>query len=467
MKKIFHRVKKIFASLALSAGMLAFAPGVAGGYDTDAETAPSHPTVFLDDDSTRAALDSLKEVRKQEALKIFGDSVNTTNRKDSFYYPQRYGKKFPIVYTATSQKEEDVDPAVKDLWQNMQLLKGSETLLGPSLADFSARAKILYAYEWKPKVYGSWRSKDGIVRISNADELPQDLELIVQVHETIHGVQRSTGVIRGNLLMPTRDCQASLLSYEAAAMTGSYIIALELRLDGNFGPWRELEKITPKRCKKILTVWDKACKDSTSYQDALEKTAAAIFYQQFNEQWWLDGYNGKILRTYMGLLAKEKIKKASDDTWTLDDLRMTGYVSSEFNFTAGLDSIPSAETMFGENERMRRAFEYIELQRIGAVRGRTSDAYNVRYQKLKAAGNPYIDLDAKKVHESYQHCRQLISMVEVMDLMADGEDLMSINLSGPKTVKSLTPPSNGPHLFCPEEDDLLHISTPQKRELKP
>lgn len=458
MSRVLKGIKRLFAPLVLSLAVLigGHNPTPSGNnsspdnnpknrrpatifWDSKIAMLPAHPSnddsLFFPplapiDEITPA--DSLKHERKLRAQRLFGADVNTKNANDSFYYPKRYNKTFPDAYTAASEPIDSVDTRVKDLWLNLQKLKNSGTIIGSRIADFSVRAKIIYAYSNRSDTYGTWSVKEGIVRVGANVNFSDDFKLLVQVHETMHGIQQSTEGSRRDLTMSARDYQTSVLTYEAAAMTGTYLVALEMLLLENSdpGPWTEMEKLYPDACEEILDAWDDIQEQRLSRAQSLDKLGKFIFNRQLStEQQWIDGYNAATLKYYLKALYDNKTKpNVPSKTYTKDDARRTGYISPEFNFTAGIGLKTAFERPCGNNTSMEQALDFIEMKRLAYVYGHNSKVYKTFRETLKKNNNPFMNLSLKEVWDCYLHLKEIMPLVQVMEELASGRNLMAIDM---------------------------------------
>lgn len=360
----------------------------------------------------------------------FNKNSNTTffTANDSTSYPDFFDD-----YTFTTQAEEDVDPSVKPLWQNMQTLKNSETIIGPSLAKFSEIEDVTYHYANRSNLYGEWISHESAAYINS--QLPIAFQLLVQVHETLHGMQYHNDVNTTDVTRSIRETQMEQLSCEAAAMVSGYLMAIELAQDSITDPWKNLRKIDTARADQILAIWDSLKTLSLPYQQALTETGFIAFHQQFKQQWWLDSYNQGYLLKYLDMTINGEMASLNEKRFTLSNARKTGYVSPKFNFTAQLKSLPSKNSLFGKDTRMRWAFDCAELYRVKKTGGKNSALYQSMKEYMEEQGNPYLELNMKKVFVGYRFWGGFMSLLDFMDGMKDG------------TIKVTIPPKSNRQYF--------------------
>jgi len=233
----------------------------------------------------------------------------------------------------------------------------------------------------------------------------------------LHGVQHFTGVKTRNESWPIWEYQACLLSYEAAGVVAERIIGIELFQDGVHGPLAIVLAGDEAGVERIYDAYKQALKNGTPYARALEEAGKVAFYRQFETQWWLNGYNETVFLRYLDFWYRNDFKTpSSDNPYTLDRMRMTGYVSKDFNMTAGLDSIPA--NMFGDNDKMRRAFEWMNYHHVARTMGEGSLQGQELFTKLKAEGNPYMGVDPMLVYHLLVACNINLSVTSIMDYMA-------------------------------------------------
>lgn len=395
-------LKRIFSSLLLSGALTA--------------SSIAAPDTLPTDSARTIDVTALQN----ESIKLFGDSVNTSNPHAPHYYPGRYDEEFPLVYTAVTQKEGEVDPKVKALWDNLQKMKNSGTIIGPALMNLSADANIIYSYESMYGAYAMWQRVDGTVRVTT--DIPMgEFEMVVLAHETIHGLQTSTGLIQSNFSMSIPNYQAALLSYEAGGMIGGYLFALELREKGITGPWDSLAVQTPRKCAEILFTWEDLRKNNVPYAEALQKTGCIAFAQQFYDRDWLDVYNTGVFARYLNRIVNADLSSPSGQTYTLQDARLSGYITPVFNFTAALDESPADMDLFRGNPRMAQAFDWLQLERLAYFTGRTDASYLEMEKILRAEKNPYIGLNPVTVWNAYIDFRMSRELPDILDGLVRGD----------------------------------------------
>lgn len=342
------------------------------------------------------------------------------------------GHLFPDIYTYVSQPSDEVDKEVRPLWENLQILKTQETVIGQALAEFAMGENIFYAYdENKDGPFGYWRKSEGMIYINKT--LPKNYQALVQAHETLHSKQFRNGLEISSNTASIYTIQLARLSSEAAGMTVSYLLAIELAEKGLVLPWQEMLArglAFSNHTRQVRAAWDSLRASNMPYLQALTETGKFSFCEQLKMQWWLDGYNHLYLVDYLEKTIKGEMEPISNKMFSLADFCKVGEVSPEFNFTAGFTSIPSMQSLFGSNMSMVHAFECAELYRIGETSGMHSALYKeARAQAIKN-GNPYIGLDMEEAFNTY--CDdQVESIIAVLDQMKKNRD----SKPGPKQQK--------------------------------
>jgi hypothetical protein len=337
---------------------------------------------------------------------------------DGKYNYLNRNKKLHFLFSRCVQTDYTVDQVpkkAKDLWENMQTLKSSHTLLGPALADFSVKANVFYGHARLKSAVGMWTDQYGLVKVTKNKKYSQADDLLTQGHETIHGIQKSNGLTQEDKSWSIREFQMSMLSIEAAARVGEYLLALDLERDSIKAPWRALVKEDSTRSRKFRQDYDAVMAGNTPYAQALAAIGENEFYAQFKEQWWLNAYNDYLLRNYIEMLANGELEAPSGKKYGLESARKTGYISADFNFTACLDSLPSPQFLFGNNRRMQQAFAYVELKRLASTLGEKDPAYLKMLADLQKDQNPYLGVDLKQVQEVLSRQPDDNKVLKVMD----------------------------------------------------
>lgn len=319
---------------------------------------------------------------------------------DSLRYPDRNAEDSPKFYTFTKQLHDQVDSSFITLWQNMQTLKTSQTIIGPALAKFSEEADLRYCYARMPSLLGFWHGTQGVVYVENFTyRLSPELQLIVQAHETLHALQQYNNLGMAPVNRTIYEFQLMQLSKEAAGWVSEYLVALELRERGMDEYWKCVASFDKTRAAEILTTWDNLRAAGVPYAAALEQTGKVAFYKQFERKEWLEKYNDGFLLNYLRAIDAGLLEPISGQKIGLNEISKMGYISPEFNFTAGIDSLPSLGMgIFGGNARMAYAFDCAELWRIKMTEGMESATYKDLYARMKELdNNPYVELDMRAV----------------------------------------------------------------------
>lgn len=339
----------------------------------------------------------------------------------SFDYPFRaeLPASFLSSCTRTGYSAGQVPLASKELWDNMRLLRESDTVIGPALEKFSVRADIFYCLYNREGKTGSWYGDEGIALISTQDWLPPENQkadrLLSQIHETIHGLQQSRKVLDNDMSWPISEFQIKTMSYEAAAHAGEQLAAFELRRQSN--TMAVIRSRGEKQTKEALDAYLVTLRKGT-YLQALGAAGQEAFYQFFQEQHTLDHYNNNVLRLFISRCTHDKLAAPSTNIYSLDRARETGWISPAFNLTAALDRLPAYAERFGTNARMRQAFDYAELERIAATLGRAHPLYTQNLEKLTQEKNPYLGIKLADVDVRLSSGK---TVVEIMDSLAAKE----------------------------------------------
>jgi hypothetical protein len=361
--------------------------------------------------TTEVLSDSIKKIQEEtrHQLKISNNRYTlkqafvraVAGYNGDFSYPARNNVLTWVFYFSAQAdyKASQVPKDAKPIWEELQTLKNSPTIIGPALTSFSASANIFYTYSSMSDCVGFWSAGDGIIRITNDTAYADpDYLLRVETHETLHGLQTANHTDAQDMSWSIRDLQASWLSNEASAAVVEYLFALEMRKNDLPGTWNTVVEEDSLKSTQILAVYNEALANNTPYAKALAATGKAEFYAQFQDQYWLDFYNEDVLTRYINLMTSARLTPPCGKSYGLETARKTGYVSADFNFTAGLDSLPSSQ-MFGSNKRMKQAFDYADLEHLAATLGRHDQGYLEKLTQLEKDKNPYLGVDFHLVQE--------------------------------------------------------------------
>ena len=357
-----------------------------------------------------------KYTQKQAVKRAFSTQMGKFN-----YPARRHPQNIRFLFSHCVQTDYSAGQApkeTKDLWENMQTLQNSKTIMGPALGYFSVWANVFYCRQDMAADTGAlWRQEDGVVWLTKDKSTSQHAHLLNQAHETIHSIQTSNdGYL--DMSWPIREFQMEIMSKEAAARVGETLVALELKHQGTEGPWNETLRQYSAKSAQISKFYDDEMKKNTPYAQALAAAGSAGFYTQFKIQPWLDYYNNSTLEYYIELMSKGLLKPLSGNTYTLERAQKTGKISPQFNFTSGLDKLPSAAERFGTNIRMRQAFDYADLERLARTSGRKNPAYLQQLKQLEKDNNPYLGVDMKQIYANLMHKDNQQRALQIMDCFA-------------------------------------------------
>jgi hypothetical protein len=355
---------------------------------------------------------------------------------DTIIYSGRDSTRLAFLYAncaLTAQTIDEVPDTALTLWENMQTLKNSTTIMGPALADFSARARIFYGYAKMSNTVGLWSSYNGLVEIANDAGYSQNFRLLCQTHETIHGIQSANKIDKEDMSWSIWDFQRACMADEAAAQVGEYLLALDFYHDSIPDLLNEKQDISTKVKTRLLKEFNAAQADSLPYAQDLAAVGESEFYTQFKDQGWLNFYNNWTLKHYITWLNYGWLKAPSEKTYGLETARKSGYISADFNFTAGIDSLPA--NLFGTNTRMKQAFDYAECTRLYRTRGEKDSLYLATLARLKKENNPYLGVDMKEVGKKLADPANKLDALGVMDYFAAE---LKKNLPAPVGNKSKT-----------------------------
>jgi len=362
-------------------------------------------------------------------------------------------------YFRIGEKEENVEPSLRRTWRLLRLFDSSKTI-GAPLNDFSGQTDILYcrfdpvnenfpiegeiaglpperqaevracldALHFKIGddsrndvwVTGVWSPLEGVVFLnSDTTLLTAPKEINTLSHEKTHAVQNMNGLCDDDPQWTIRDFQLNTLSIEAAAKTAENLMALELYYNGVAdGPWLDRVEMDSLGTSRLLAAFKEALANNTPYAEALKRAGEVGFNAQFGHQWWLDSYNDGVLAYYTQQAVKRFLLAPKPESYSLDQVRMSGYISPSFNFTANIESLPSDDMCFGDNKRMRQAFDYADAERLGLAMGRKSRVYSEAIKKLRDDNNPFIGVDMVLVSDVLHVTDGQVTALEVMNYFA-------------------------------------------------
>jgi hypothetical protein len=290
----------------------------------------------------------------------------------------------------------------------LRTLRESDTLTGPLMRHYMAANDLWYCDRQlshvQANLWGLSFDYNGIVAV-NAEK-PEYRLLGVSMHETLHIMQKTRGLAEIDPQGDIYSLQSRFLANEAAAHALEVAYAYELAQTGDRRAWDGLQTplIFPNGTRKpspylhmqeaFAKTYHHATASGESHAQALREGAqAAVTAFMTVEQEQLDIYNTRVLQIYLARVGGE-LKGPGVTTWGDDKTLKSGQITDHFSLTEGF-TLPPPAGRFGDNARMRWAFEAVELYRKKTA-GDTED-YTALRAKADAGGNPYLDLDMKEV----------------------------------------------------------------------
>ena len=322
------------------------------------------------------------------------------------------------LYDYCSQADyrySQVPEATRDLWRNEQTLRAGGPL-SRGLVDFAERGNLFFCYFTLPQnTAGEWHDDDGIVRVASNFNQSADHILTTQAHETVHGIQRTTGVEAEDRSWTIREYQLMLLSYEAAARVSQYLVALELNDQGNPGPYRAAESEFKGPFSAARDAYENAKSNHLSHTEALQAAGAAGWRAQFADPTWTGFYNDTVLKGFISRVMAGTQLAPHGASYSLEAARKTGWVTDQLNFTATIPALPEYADRFGGNTRMRQAFDYVNLVHIANTLGNDNPAVQQERQRMSDEGNPYFGVDLSIINTTLANPETTLSPIEAMN----------------------------------------------------
>ena len=333
-----------------------------------------------------------------------------------FNYAGRGG--VPHLYDYCSQADyryKQVPDATRDLWRNEQTLRAGGPL-SRALVDFADRGNLFFCYFDLPKNTGGlWYDSDGIVRVAGNIPQSEAQKLTIQAHETLHGIQRTTGVEADNSSWTIHEYQMMLLSYEAAARASQYLVALELNDLGVNGPYRAMEADFKRPLTAASDAYENAKALHRTHAEALQEAGAAGWRAQFSDPGWTGFYNNTVLKGFIARLMAGTATKPGGASYSLETARKTGWVSDQLNFTATIPALPAYADRFAGDTRMRQAFDYVNLVHIANTLGNDNPAVRQERQRMENDRNPYFGVDLSIINGTLANATTTLTPLEAMN----------------------------------------------------
>lgn len=328
---------------------------------------------------------------------ISRSNINYSDRKGDYYKSC-----VQVDYTQSQVKEP-----VSSLWRNIQEIKAHDTLIGQLALEHAKNEDLFICYsELEDGVGGLWSNDDeGLIQVSSVSADSSDYQLLVKIHEIVHSMQSDKGLLGLKYAWSLSNWQMAIMSYEASAKVADHLLAFELKLKGYQGPWDTIkdEHVSKTIEKEFL----EQTKNGVPYKTALEMAGSEGWKSLFEQQSWLDFYNKRVLKSYFSYLAQGKTIGLGSDNYSLGTAKRTGELSKEFNVTRFVEDLPEPISRFGQNQDMKEAFEYLNLERMALVLGRGHETYLNELERLEENNNKFLGVDIKIADNSRDPWEQL------------------------------------------------------------
>lgn len=162
-----------------------------------------------------------------------------------------------------------------------------------------------------------------------------------------------------------------------------------------------------KKDRNLLNACMRALEAGQDLASVFAAEMKALPFDAPRDQWWLDYLNNAALRSFFSLTGKSFPDNAPQQNQSFN-----------FNVIAGAHDTPQLKRqLFGGNERMRHAFEYIQLAHMEKNLGAENQFYKNGLLQLALKGNPYLNIKMNDLRSKVTEASGKKTPLQIMDDM--------------------------------------------------
>lgn len=243
------------------------------------------------------------------------------------------------------------------------------------------------------------------------------------VHEILHGVQKSNGLVSENPFASLESAARKLLYEEAAAKSAEIIFAFEAKRNGDSRYWNYYQGFVggPEMLGAFESAYESKRKDPDStYEDGLKAGGVVTWQNVMKNRFFLDFY---LMRAFVDY--SDKLERGAFDSKPIlshgefpERGHLSGKITDDFNFTENA-VLPEGDAIFGGNHKMYFAFQRIEIERCKRIYGSDDSRTHRLLSKARAEKNPYLAVNTKTAVRNFLKEPSGRSLTDVMDKMAE------------------------------------------------
>ena len=279
-----------------------------------------------------------------------------------------------------------------------------------------------------------------------------DLNISILAHEIMHAVQGSRGRI---IASPHWDAVAMILnnrSLEAAAQTCAIKVCYEMKQNGHAAAFDHVLEQN-SAYTTLFQVFERsylsAEENGETHHAAMQSACDDCFHAYFKNQPIIDVYNDILLQQYTEMLMNGTTSNIQPATWFSEqDARdLTEIADDEYLVTQVMPDT-SDYGLYGENKRIRQAFEYVEYVRhLNVMGGENNFGVRRHMQELQKDNNPYMAVNLNTVLQRFEARKtdtDTPDFLEIMNAAAGiaSEKQISLGFSDAAKPKELLPVSS-------------------------
>ncbi len=292
------------------------------------------------------------------------------------------------------------------------------------------------------------------VLLSPENDVPTNTHVLA--HEIMHSIQRFNQSAARYLNWSSRNFAAHGLAMEAGAVTAQFRVSYEMKLNGHSDAWDAQVKLDDpddrnqqmkQKYVPIAEAFETAHRSSREEglgeSSALQIAGTAAFHAYFESQELRDIYNKKNLNSYIKVMLTGQFdgEFPSGNLDRFQTLQLTGLYDEAY-LTSGPTPPRGDDELFGDNTRLRQAFDAAEIERLRRNPAAESQATcRQALAEAQADGNPYLDVDFSKIPEQVKDCG-VKDLLDIMDELSGDAPALDAKAT-PRRTTGGPAPMNG------------------------
>jgi len=296
--------------------------------------------------------------------------------------------------------EKQVPQKARVYYRNFKPVINDDTATSTPLVNFARNADLFFCTETEsPKgTVAYWvNDHNGIVTFNDHLHYRSSIGETT-LHEILHARQSDNRLVNGYGLLSFENMALSKYVREAAAAVPGRLYMFERHLRGDATNWKKNDYKRPID-NAIEDAYHTARIIGLSHLKALENAGEAGFHAAMTRKGWQRSYLNNLIRDIVGGYKKNVLQAENGSVFGLTQIRLSGEISPDFNFTRSIRQIPDVQKIIDEFPEHKRMLDFLELKRIEQTIGADSRDYRKKWADLRRDQNPYLGINLHEIKQ--------------------------------------------------------------------